>query len=161
MVGGECQVVRRPEEQGKELAVYTTEESPLAGLVSAVSRLVCAIDVYDHATGMVGSLQRESSEELKVGVGISRERRVRHGLPAQHLPQSEQDHLRRNDDRGLSEQRQGATHPFVPHDKPVPGCCEAAEVVTDGAVPLGEQVALTGDEGGGQREPLTEGAPLS
>ena len=37
VVGGERQAVRRPEEQRKELAVYTMEKSPLAPLVSAVS----------------------------------------------------------------------------------------------------------------------------
>ena len=68
VVGGEGEVVRRAEEQGEEFAVYTTEKSPLAGFVSPVSSLVCAIDMHDHPVVPVGSLQRESREEVEIGV---------------------------------------------------------------------------------------------
>ena len=68
VVGGEGEVVRRAEEQGKELAVYATEKSPLAGFVSPVSSLVCAIDMHDHTVSPVGSLQRESCEEVEIAV---------------------------------------------------------------------------------------------
>ena len=68
VVGGECEVVRRSEERGKEFAVYATEKSPLAGFVSPVSSLVCAIDMHDHPVVPVGSLQRESCEEVEIGV---------------------------------------------------------------------------------------------
>lgn len=89
VVGGEGEVVRCPEEQGKEFAVNATEESPLAGFVSAVSRLVCAIDMHDHTVSPVGSVQSESREEAEIGVCISRERRMGHRLPAEHFSQSE------------------------------------------------------------------------
>ena len=68
VVGGDGEVVRRSEEQGKEFAVYATEKSPLAGFVSPVSRLVCTIDMHDHPVGPVGSVQSESHEEAEVGV---------------------------------------------------------------------------------------------
>lgn len=89
VVGGEGEAVRCPEEQGKEFAVNATEESPLAGFVSAVSRLVCAIDMHDHTVSPVGSIQSESREEAEIGVCISRERRMGHRLPAEHFSQSE------------------------------------------------------------------------
>lgn len=98
VVGGERQVVRRPKEQGKELAVYTTEKSPLAGFVSPVSSLVCTIDMHDHTVSPVGSIQSESREEAEIGVCISREQGVGHRLPVEHFSKSEQDLLCRYDD---------------------------------------------------------------
>lgn len=98
VVGGEGEAVRRPEEQREEFAVYTTEKSPLAGFVSAVSRLVCTIDMHDHPVSPVGSLQSELRKEAKVGVCVSRERGVGHRLPIEHFSKSEQDLLCRYDD---------------------------------------------------------------
>ena len=98
VVRGECQAVRRPEEQGKELAVYTTEKSPLAGFVSPVSSLVCTIDMHDHSVSPVGSVQSELRKETEVGVCVSRERGVGHRLPIEHFSKSEQDLLCRYDD---------------------------------------------------------------
>ena len=98
VVGGEGEMVRRAEEQGEEFAVYATEKSPLAGFVSPVSRLVCAIDMHDHPVSSVGSIQSESREETEVGVCVSRERGVGHRLPIEHFSKSEQDLLRRYDD---------------------------------------------------------------
>lgn len=98
VVGGEGESVRRPEEQGKEFAVYATEKSPLAGFVSPVSSLVCAIDMHDHPFGSFGSLQSESCEESEIGVCVSRERGVGHRLPIEHFSKSEQDLLCRYDD---------------------------------------------------------------
>lgn len=82
VVGGECEVVRRPEERVKEFAVYATEKSPLAGFVSPVSSLVCTIDMHDHPFGSVGSLQSELRKEAEVGVSFPCESGVGHRLPA-------------------------------------------------------------------------------
>ena len=98
VVGGEGEVVRRPEERGKEFAVYATEKSPFAGFVSAVSSLVCTIDMHDYPFVSVCSVQSELREEAEVGVCFPRERGVGHRLPVEHFSQSEQDFLRRYDD---------------------------------------------------------------
>ena len=82
VVGGEGEVVRRPEERVKEFAVYATEKIPLASFVSAVSRLVCTIDMHDHPFGSVGSLQSELRKEVEVGVSFPRESGMGHRLPA-------------------------------------------------------------------------------
>ena len=68
VVGGEGEAVRRAEEQGKEFAVYAMEKCPLAGFVSPMSCLVCAIDMHDHPVSPVGSLQSETCEEVEIGV---------------------------------------------------------------------------------------------
>ena len=89
VVGGDGEAVGRVEEQGKELAVYATEKSPLPGFGSPVSRLVCTIDMHDHPVGSFGSLQSELRKETEVGVCISRERGVGHRIPVEHFSQSE------------------------------------------------------------------------